>query len=152
MQPSSGTVLSHLRHEIKTADISEPERGVRYWSAVELRSERWFQIESYSYKETPSAQLRTVIVANPEDALLAVQQFEGNTWTVLRIYTRVPWDKETTYIFETVSEILGMPDGSYLFVLESSTVLTIQPSVPAEKTASAEVKQLYLFRRQHWHR
>ena len=110
MNVAQSTVMSHVSDEISPAKHSPKERGVRYWKAVEIRGERWFQIESCS-RSSGDAKISTFIVGDFQSARELAQQLRDNIWTSLRLYTRAPLIRPAGYVFEAIDKVYELKDG-----------------------------------------
>lgn len=124
MRVSTLVVASRVRDEVQHA---EPERGVRYWSALELTGERWFQIETCSGLGGAS-NVKTYITTDFIHARRLLYDLRGNRWSSLRMYARLPRVAEKGFVFENVSQAFKTPNNEYVYCLENGLVLFDAPS------------------------
>lgn len=115
-------VVSNVRDEVTPSKQFRNERGVRYWSAIEIRGEQWFQVES-CFHFSGEAEVKTFIVKDFPSAKALLPQLRGCTWTSLRLYSRGPLLSPGGFIFEAIEKVFELKNGTLLFVLESGTVL-----------------------------
>ena len=112
------TVISVVSDELKS---DRKARGVRYWAAVEIRSERWFQVETCAEVEGCET-VKSVIANNFETVMKLVVRFGNNQWTSVRLYTRLPLRAAEGFVFETINEVFEV-GGSYYYLLSSGLML-----------------------------
>ena len=118
MDLSDVALISLVGDELKSTTKA---RGNRYWSAVEIRSERWFQVETCTESDE-SNPVKSVLANNFETVMALVRRFSGNRWTVIRIYTRLPMRAVGGFVFETINEVFEV-EGKYYYLLSSGLML-----------------------------
>lgn len=123
MKTSHRAVLSHARDEVRSIKSGRSESDVRYWTTVEIRGERWFQVESCSHT-SGEAEIKTFIMKDFSSAKDFLCRLTDSTWTSLRIYTRAPLLRPEGFIFEAIDKVFKLKNETLLFVLESGTALS----------------------------
>jgi len=98
------------------------ERGARYWSSIEIHSERWFQIETCEHTDG-EPKVTSFITPDFKSIRPILSGLRGQTWTILRIYSRLPLLSVIGFIFEPISKVFATEDGSHVFLLESGLML-----------------------------
>lgn len=101
-------------------EISTFNRGERHWAKVEITGERWFQVEIQGEKRLP---FRSYILPDIDTALDVLAVRRQDSWTQLRMYTRVPSAILDGFIFETVRQVLLTPEGTHIFLLKSGLIV-----------------------------
>jgi hypothetical protein len=96
-------------------------RGVRFWSTVEVHSERWFQVETCTEYEGCRT-LKSAFASNFSTVKKLIRRFSGNRWTAVRLYTRLPLHAADGYVFETITRVFEL-QGSYYYLLSSGLML-----------------------------
>jgi hypothetical protein len=124
MRVTTLVVASRVRDEVEHA---EPERGARYWSAMELTGERWFQIETCS-REGGASNVKTYITTDFIHARRLLHELRGNLWSSLRMYARLPLVSEKGFVFENVSQAFKTTSSEYIYCLENGLLLFDAPS------------------------
>lgn len=142
MNVSKNTVLSHVRDEVRPAKHVCNEKGVRYWSAVEIRGERWFQIES-CFHSSGEPEVRTFIVKDFQSASALLPQLRGSSWTSLRLYSRAPLLRSAGFVFEAIDKVFELKTGTLMFVLESGTVLFESECALSDAEPLFNAKEMY---------
>jgi len=130
------TVMSHVRDELSTNKDIRRERGVRYWSAVEIRGEQWFQVES-CFHCSGQPEVKTFIVGDFPSAKALLPKLRGSTWTCLRLYSRAPLLKPSGFLFEAVDKVFELNSGDLLYLLESGDMF-LESSCGAHNTKSLQ--------------
>lgn len=112
-------LLTRSRDEIPTFN-----RGERHWAKVEIAGERWFQVEIQGDKQGgKQLPFRSYILPDIETALDVLAVRRQDSWTQLRMYTRVPFAILDGFIFETVRQVLLTPEGTHIFLLKSGLIV-----------------------------
>lgn len=118
MDLATCALITLIEDEIKPVSKN---RGARYWSTVEIKSERWFQVETCS--ETDGIKtLKSSFANNFEAVRQLVYRFAANKWTSVRLYTRLPLRAVDGYVFEIIKEVFEL-DGYYYYLLNSGLML-----------------------------
>ena len=117
MSATTGAIVSRVRDEQES-----PDRGLRQWSVVEVQGSTWYQIETRPDDVIP-AEIRTFITTDLDRALAQLQTLRGNSWTQLRMYTRLPLRADVGYVLEPIDRIFRMPSGERLIFLRSGLTL-----------------------------
>lgn len=115
-------------------------RGERRWSKVEITGERWFQVETRGDKRLP---FRTYILPDVESALDLLTNLRRDSWTQLRLYTRVPLSIVDGFIFETVRQVLRTPEGTHVFLLKSGLILCDTSHAVTDGLSLTEAEEIY---------
>lgn len=123
MNTAQSTVLSHANNEVSPAKPDRNESGVHYWRVVEIRGERWFQIESCTHSSGEAA-IKTFIFKDFSNAMALLHKLRDSTWISLRLYTRAPLLRPAGFVFEEIENVFELKDGTLLFSLESGTVFS----------------------------
>lgn len=134
VRPEVG-LISRTRDELSTL-----ARGERRWSKVEVSGERWFQVETRGEKRDP---FRTYILPDVDSALDLLASLRRDSWTQLRLYTRLLPTIVDGYIFETVRQVYVTPDGTHLFLLKSGLILCDSDNGRARGASLAEAEEIY---------
>ena len=122
--------------------LESTERGVRRWSRVAITNPAWFQVESCSHADgLPS--FTTYILAELESALTLVRQLQGNTWTELRLYSRMPLLSQSGFILEPIKQIVSTKDGTHIFFLASGLTVYRTESDWNSAVSFAGVTEVY---------
>jgi hypothetical protein len=134
-------VLSCVRDEIIPASHMA-ERGVRYWTSVEIRSDSWFQIETCC--ETPDGfSIKSLITSDFRSAKATLPRVRGNRWEILRMYARTPSLSQVGYLFEPVKQVFELKNGKHLFLLESGVMLQEEGSSESSSLSLEEARTVY---------
>jgi hypothetical protein len=133
----AGSIKSNVRDELESK-----ERGVRHWSMVAIEGDAWFQVESCFHTEGVPT-VTTYILPDLENALSLVRYLKGNSWTALRLYSRLPLIAKTGFILEPIKQIFSTQDGTQIFLLSSG--LTVYRTINNQKmpVSFAGVKEVY---------
>lgn len=115
-------------------------RGERCWSKVEVTGERWFQVETRGDKHMP---FRTYILPNIDSALDLLANLRRDSWTQLRLYTRVPLAIVDGFIFETVRQVFRTPEGTHVFLLKSGLILCDTDRAATSGMSLIEAEEIY---------
>lgn len=111
-------LMSGVSDELKPVT---KDRGTRYWSSIEIRSERWFQVETCEEIDGRN-RMKSALANNFDSVVQLVHRFKRNGWTSVRIYTRLPMRGVDGYVFEIIKEVYKL-DGSYYYLLKSGLML-----------------------------
>lgn len=133
----AGSINTQIRDALES-----PERGVRRWSMVAIPNDAWFQVESCSHADgLPS--VTTYILAELESALTLVRRLQGNTWTELRLYSRMPSVAQNGFILEPIEQIVSTQDGTHIFFLSSGITIYRSAGNWNSPVSFAGVKEIY---------
>lgn len=137
MQQANSAVLTHVRGE-----LTSPERGHRAWAYAEIRDTRWYQVETCSHvRGTPD--ITTFITTDLKEALQMLSSLRRNSWTVFRLYCRLPHVEEKGFVFETVRKVYANQDDSYLFLLDNGLMVTERRDSAFAQVTLANVREIY---------
>lgn len=137
MSAATGAIISHVRDEQES-----PERGIRQWAILEIQASTWYQIETRPDDVIPG-ELRTYITTDLDRALTKLQALKGNTWTQLRMYTRLPLRADVGYVLEPIDRIFRLQSGERLIFLRSGLTLTDKGPRPEKQPRFDEAVEIY---------
>jgi hypothetical protein len=66
-----------------------------------------------------------------------------NSWTVFRLYCRLPHVEEKGFVFETVRKVYANQDDSYLFLLDNGLMVTERRDSAFAQVTLANVREIY---------
>ncbi len=121
MNSAKTSVISHVRDELSVEQNIHRERGVRYWSSVEVIGEQWFQVES-CFHCSGKTEVKTFIVRDFPSAKALLPKLRDSTWICLRLYSRAPLLKPSGFLFEAVDRVFELGSGDLLYLLESGDI------------------------------
>jgi hypothetical protein len=130
-------VSTRERHGIR---LPEAQRGVRFWSRVELPQDSWFVVEGCVGHPDGSRSVSRHMTADFFEALQICREatFE---WVRLLAYIRAPTLFQTGHIFEVVSEAICLDlDDSLLLRFGSGLNVVLGPA----SSKSSLGRRLYL--------
>lgn len=145
MKLSQDIVSSHSRDEVCSTNLDQIKRDVCYGTVLEIRGERWFQIESCSHS-SGEAEIKTFIVKDFPSARALVCQLRDCTWTCLRLYTRAPLLRPEGFVFEAIDKVFELKTGALLFVLESGAAFSESKFGLLGAEPLQDAKEIYLRR------
>lgn len=140
MPPLAGSIITRVRDEQES-----PDRGLRQWSMLEIQDSTWYQIETRPDDVIP-ADIRTFITTDLDQALAQLQTLRGNSWTQLRMYTRLPLRADVGYVLEPIDRIFKMPNGERLIFLRSGLTLKDKGPRPEMPPRFEEASEIYCCR------
>lgn len=137
MSQPTGSLTTHIRDE-----LGSKERGVRRWSIATIEDDAWFQVESCVHNDGVPT-ITTYILPNLEHALSLVKELKGNTWTALRLYSRMPGIAKYGFILEPIEQIFSTQDGTYIFLLKSGLTVYRTATSYTGAVSFAGVNEIY---------
>ena len=140
-----GNAMSYVPSTVLTRVCNEQEgheRGVRTWTSVEIQSERWFQIETCEHTDD-KPEVTSFFTANYKNVQRILFNLQKNTWTVLRLYCRMPLLSADGVIFESITKVFATEEGSRIFLLESGLMLHEHPSDEGLKITRSKIREVY---------
>lgn len=140
MSATTGAIISRVRDEQES-----PDRGLRQWSILEIQASTWYQIETRPDDVIP-AELRTYITPDLDRALAQLKVLKGNSWTQLRMYTRLPLRSDVGYVLEPIDRIFELPNGERLIFLRSGLTLKDKGPRPEMPPRFEEASEIYCCR------
>lgn len=86
---------------------------------------------------------RTYILPDVDSALDLLANLRRDSWTELRLYTRVPLAIVDGFIFETVRQVFRTPEGTHVFLLKSGLILCDTDHAVAGGLSLTEAEEIY---------
>lgn len=123
-------IRTALQNEV-LLDAGSKERGIRYWSAVELPSRCWFVVEVCV--DGPNKRDVKHFLALSIDEVKRIQlREEPLQWTQVFLGMRAPLESVNGVIFERLEEAhLNAASGQYVYKLASGLTFSVeQPESP----------------------
>lgn len=137
MSPTQAVVVTRVCNEQESH-----ERGTRYWNSVEIHGKRWFQIETCEHTDgEPKA--TSFITPDFKSIRPILSSLRGQTWTVLRLYSRMPLLSVQGFIFESITKVFATEDGSHVFLLESGLMLHEHPDNDGKQLSLSKIREVY---------
>jgi hypothetical protein len=132
-----GSIVSRRCNELESQ-----ERGVRRWSSVEIQDDRWFQVETCSHADGLPT-VTTHILHDLKEAFALMRSLRGNTWTDLRVYSRLPFVSQKGFILEPIEKVFSTREGPHIFILRSGLILYESNKEPTSTISFINAVEIY---------
>jgi hypothetical protein len=96
--------------------LNSTVRGIRTWSAAEIESAFWYQLE---YSLGPELKCSSFITTDIYQVFRLKKATEQAKWRILRLYLRDPFLNSQGFVFEIIEQIHVSPDGRIYLMLAS---------------------------------
>lgn len=137
MRPAQAAVVTRVCNERESH-----ERGVRRWESVEIHSGRWFQVETCEHSDGQPT-VTSFITPNFKSIRPILSGLRGQTWTIVRLYSRMPLLAVQGFVFESITKVFETEDGSHVFLLNSGLMLHEHPDHGGKPLSLSKVREIY---------